>query len=120
VHRKIFKSLSWTPIVTETCTLERPVVVTPQDLKSTPPSPRSLRSVKGARLELCRLYAQTKAGEVEPAVAGRLAHILGLLIGSYRDHEFEQRLDRLEAALAGQGGAQLRRPNGGYTTGVRP
>ncbi len=83
-------------------------MATRQDLKSTPPTPRSLRSVKGARLELARLYSQTKLGVVEPTVAGRLAHILGLLIGSYRDHEFEQRLDRLEAALAGQG-ALLRR-----------
>jgi hypothetical protein len=84
-----------------------------------PPTPRSLKTIKGARLELCRLYAQTKCGEVEPTVAGRLAHILGLLIGSYRDHEFEGRLDKLEAALAEYGPSP--RPNGGGRHwGARP
>jgi hypothetical protein len=80
-------------------------VATDQDLAVTPPSPRTLRTIKGARLELCRLYAQVKAGEVEPVVAGKLAHILGLLIGSFRDHEVEVRLAKLEAAVKPNGRA---------------
>jgi hypothetical protein len=71
----------------------------PQELSRTPPSPRSLRTIKGARLELARLYAETKRGQVEPGVAGKLAHILSILIGSARDHEFDERLSRIEAGL---------------------
>jgi hypothetical protein len=59
-----------------------------------------LRTIKGARLELSRLYIQTKAGEVEPQIAGRLSHILSILIGSARDHEVEERLNAIEAQVA--------------------
>ena len=94
-------------------------MATAQDLARTPPAPRSLRSIKGARLELARLYAQTKLGTIEPTVAGRLAHILGLLIGSYRDHEFEARLDALERAAA-EHGPQPRSNGHGRTYHARP
>ncbi len=55
---------------------------------------------------------QTKAGAIEPQLAGRLAHILGLLIGSYRDREFEGRLDKLESPL--------RAPTATTAPGARP
>jgi hypothetical protein len=70
-----------------------------QELVSTPPTTRALRTVKGARLELARLYNQTKTGAIEPQVAGRLSHILATLIGTARDHEVEERLAKLEAQL---------------------
>jgi hypothetical protein len=70
-----------------------------QDFSPTPPAPRSLRTIKGARLELARLYAQTKLGLIEPNVAGKLSHILSSLIGSARDHEFEERIGKIEADL---------------------
>jgi hypothetical protein len=66
----------------------------------TPAAPRTLKTVKGARMELCRLYHQTKAGEIEPQLAGRLAHILGLLISSYREHAVDDRLVEIETRLA--------------------
>jgi hypothetical protein len=89
-------------------------VATVQKLTPTPPPIRGLKTLRGARHELTKLYRETKVGAVEPAVAGKLAHIIGLLIASLRDHDFERRLDALEAALAEQRG-QPARPNGsGY------
>jgi hypothetical protein len=76
-----------------------------QQLERLPPAPRSLRTVRGARLELQRLYVLTKNGHVEPAVAGKLSHILSLLIGSARDHQFDERLAKLEANIAAVGKA---------------
>jgi hypothetical protein len=73
-----------------------------QDVGRTPPAPRSLRTIRGARLELARLYAETKAGRVRPEVAGRLANMLGLMISSARDHDFERRVEELEQRLAEQ------------------
>lgn len=92
-----------------------------QGLKA-PPSlsyaPRSLRSVQGARLELARLYAQTKNGEVDPIVSGRCAYILNSLIGSARDHQFEERLADIEASLKVNGSAK---PKGHHAwPGARP
>jgi hypothetical protein len=74
----------------------QPVMPRSQPHSKDPPLPRSLSTIRGARLELCRLYKQTRTGEVEPNVAGKLAHILSLLIGSARDHAFEDRLAALE------------------------
>jgi superfamily II DNA or RNA helicase len=50
--------------------------------------------------ELARVYVQLKAGEIEPHLAGRLAHILGLLISSHREHTVDDRLTELETRLA--------------------
>ena len=91
------------------------VVASEQDLTAAPLQPRTLRTVKGARLELARLYHQTEAGVVEPIVAGKLSHILGLLITSYRDHELIGRIEVLEG-IAQQPG---RKPNG-HHVGPRP
>jgi hypothetical protein len=71
-----------------------------QEFARTPPTPRALRTIPGARLELARLYVQLKAGEIEPQLAGRLAHILGLLISSHREHTVDIRLTELETRLA--------------------
>ena len=61
---------------------------------------RALRTINGARLALARLYHQVSLGEVDPAVAGKLTHILSVLIGSARAHEFDQRLAEIEGTLA--------------------
>jgi hypothetical protein len=79
-----------------------------QELIATPPPPRALRTVAGARLALARLYHQTASGAVDPQVAGKLTHILNVLISSARDHQFAERLDALEASLTKQGD----KPNG--------
>jgi hypothetical protein len=63
------------------------------------PALRALKTVVGARHELARLYFETKKGLIEPQVAGRLAHILSVLIGTHRDHEFEAKLIELEARI---------------------
>ena len=77
---------------------DRAKVPTRQEDTRTPPASRSLRTVRGARLELTRLYAQTKAGRIEPLLAGKLTHILSVLISSAHDHEIEERLVALEPA----------------------
>ena len=61
---------------------------------------------------MARLYAETKRGSVEPNVAGKLSHILSILIGSARDHEFDERLSKIEAGM--------KRPNGHDRAGLRP
>jgi hypothetical protein len=86
-----------------------------QDLSRLPPAPRSLRSIKGARMELARLYAQTKRGEVDPGVAGKLSHILSILISSARDHALEERLAGIEERLAAAA-----KPNGHARPEARP
>jgi hypothetical protein len=58
-----------------------------------------LKTIVGARHELCRLYIELKRDLVEPQVAGRLAHILSVLIGTHRDHEFDAKLTELEARI---------------------
>lgn len=84
-------------------TIEREEMTEAQAVTPIPPpapAPRSLRTIRGARLELARLYAETKAGHIRPEVAGKLAHMLGLMISTARDHEFDARIGELEACLA--------------------
>jgi hypothetical protein len=80
--------------------LFRCIVMPDQEFSQNPPGTRSLRTIQGARMELARLYRQTKMGEIEPHLAGRLAHILGLLISSHREHTLDDRLTELETRLA--------------------
>jgi hypothetical protein len=70
------------------------------------PSLRSLKTIAGARHELARLYFETKKGLIDPQLAGRLSHMLSVMIGATRDHEVEQQIAELEARLP------PRRPNG--------
>jgi hypothetical protein len=46
------------------------------------------------------LYRQAKRGLIEPALLGRLAHLLSLIAGVVRDVELEARIAKLEAAAA--------------------
>jgi hypothetical protein len=66
--------------------------------------PRSLRTVAAVRREAMTLYRQTKEGVVEGQLAGRLAHILQLLASLTRDHDFEDRIEKLEAIVAERDG----------------
>ena len=86
-----------------------------QELERTPPTPRALRTVRGSRLELARLYHQLKAGEVDPQTAGKLAHILSILIRSSIDFALEERVAQLEAQIT-----PAKRPNGSASPGARP
>jgi hypothetical protein len=58
------------------------------------------------------LYVETKRGLVDPVVAGKLTHQLGLMINSTRGVEFDLRLEALEQAMA-ERQDQRYRPNGG-------
>jgi hypothetical protein len=77
------------------------------------PLPRSLATIRAVRRECVPLYPSSqKAAASRPRMAGRLAMILQLLANLSRDHGFEERLDRLEAATAERDGAPPLRPNG--------
>jgi hypothetical protein len=95
-------------------------VVAQAALTRTPPAPRSLSTVRGARNELCRLYRELRRGECTPEIAGRGAHILGLIIRTGTDFELEQRLaavqERMAAVEEHVGAAKL---NGGGRPEVR-
>ena len=76
--------------------------VTAADHKSPDPLPlpRSLRDHRAIRRELTALYRQGKAGRIDPALLGRLVHLLSVLGGVIRDVDFEDRLARLEEAAS--------------------
>ena len=84
-----------------------------QELVPTPPTPRALRTVNGSRLELARLYIQAKSGDVDPQLAGKLAHILSILIRSSTDFALEDRIAKLEARI------EVANPNGHTRPGAR-
>jgi hypothetical protein len=85
-----------------------------QELERTPPTPRALRSVRGSRLELARLYIQAKAGEIDPALASKLTYILSVLIRSSTDFALEERVAQLETQITAA------KPNGHARSVVRP
>jgi hypothetical protein len=51
-------------------------------------------------MELVKLYGEVKSGEIDPQVAGRLTHILSVLLSSARDHVMDDRIAAIEARLA--------------------
>jgi hypothetical protein len=61
-----------------------------------PPAKVRLATVKEVRLELARLYRETKAGHIDPADAAKLAFILDRLRQCIVDHEIEARVMLLE------------------------
>ena len=67
------------------------------------PLPRSLATVRAVRREAVSLYRQAKGGLIDAQMAGRLAMILQLLATLSRDHDFEERLERLEAVATREG-----------------
>jgi hypothetical protein len=85
-----------------------------QGLSRTTPRYRALKSVRGARSELCRLYHAVRDGEIDPVIGGRLCQILVALLASAKAHQFEERLDGLEARLTGI------KPNGSTSHEARP
>jgi hypothetical protein len=58
------------------------------------------------------LYRQAKRGLVDPALLGRLAHLLSLIAGLVRDVELEARIAKLEAAEREPEGAPRQAGNG--------
>jgi hypothetical protein len=74
------------------------------------PALTRLKTLAGARHELARLYLETKRGRHDPTLAGKLAHMLQVLINSVRDHEFDRRIEALERVMAERDAAA--KPNG--------
>lgn len=69
------------------------------------PVPRVARldTAKAVSRELGRLYRASRRGDIDAAVAARLAYTLNILIGSLKVSSLEDRLDRLEQASALKG-----------------
>jgi hypothetical protein len=63
-----------------------------------PSRPRILRlaTVKEVRLELARLYRETREGKVPAADAAKFAFLLDRIRACIVDHELERRVERLE------------------------
>lgn len=63
------------------------------------PSPRlRLSTIRDCRRELARVYAEVRAGTLEPQTGTRLCYLLTAMVGMIRDSELEQRIAALEAA----------------------
>jgi hypothetical protein len=62
------------------------------------PTPQALNSTFGVRRELNRLYREAKSGLIEPALLGRLCHILTSMLSCDRDQALDERLLALEQA----------------------
>jgi hypothetical protein len=60
---------------------------------------RSLRTVKGARIELARLYGAVRRGEVDPNVGSVCRAILWSLIASWNAIVVDERLTALEQRI---------------------
>lgn len=61
-----------------------------------PPAKVRLATVKEVRLELARLYRETKAGDIDPTNAAKLAFILDRIRVCLIDYELEARVAALE------------------------
>ena len=55
-----------------------------------------LATIKEVRLELARLYRDTKKGKVPPGDAAKLAFLLDRIRACIVDHELEARVEQLE------------------------
>lgn len=67
-----------------------------------PPPRVRLSTVKQVRLELSRLYSETKAGHIDPTSAAKLAFILDRVRVCIADHELESRVMLLEQLIEEQ------------------
>jgi hypothetical protein len=63
---------------------------------------RRLRSIDDVRRYLASLITRledSSAGEIDPALAGRLAYISNILLGAIKDSDLERRIAELERRL---------------------
>ncbi|MER2514090.1 MAG: hypothetical protein ABTQ25_17030 [Nitrosomonas ureae] len=63
------------------------------------PTPRKqirLSSIKDCRRELTKVYADARHGSVDPQDATRLTYILVAISNMIKDHELEERVNKLE------------------------
>ncbi len=72
----------------------------------TPPSAKKvpvarLKTIADARRYLARLVNETRAGKVDPQLAGKLGYLVNILIGCIKDTDIEERLAKLEAEVNG-------------------
>jgi hypothetical protein len=81
---------------------------------------RSLRTIKGARIELARLYRVVRAGEVDPSVGNVCRAILATLINSYATLVIDERLTAIEQRIAATERAEKARVEASNGRGYAP
>lgn len=80
------------PVTEQECPVGQPVLLHP-----TPQvRPSRLRTLRGVRREMARVYADARNGVLEPSVATRLTYILTCLQKVLEVENIELRLDALE------------------------
>lgn len=65
------------------------------------PSTARLKNVKQVRLELARLYRETRQGIIHPDDAAKLGYLLDRIRVCIVDHELEERVTALERQQGG-------------------
>jgi len=64
---------------------------------------KRLKSLGDVRVYLAALINETRAGEVEPGLAGKLGFLLNILRGVISDSDLETRLEKLEKEIERNG-----------------
>lgn len=71
-------------------------VVEGQVILAKPTQAIRLRSIKDVRKEMASVYADARCGRIPSQDATRLVYCLVALSNTIRDHEIEQRIEKLE------------------------
>lgn len=69
---------------------------------STAPRPIKVRNLRSAKRLLSRLITQLQAGQITGQDAKDLTYLLSVFVMLVRDHELEERIESVEAALKGR------------------
>lgn len=65
------------------------------------PYKKRLKSLQDVRIYLADLINETRAGKVDPGLAGKLGFLLNVLRGVISDSELAERIEKLEREVAG-------------------
>ncbi len=64
---------------------------------------KRLKTLGDVRIYLAALINETRSGEVEPGLAGKLGFLLNILRGVIADSDLEHRLEKLEKEIERNG-----------------
>ena len=67
------------------------------------PRRKRLKTLADVRVYLARLINETRSGEVESGLAGKLGFLLNILRGVIADSDLEHRLEKLEKEIERNG-----------------
>ena len=60
------------------------------------PAKRVLKNLADVRRYLSSVINETRRGEIEPALAGKLGYLLNILVGVISQSDLEARIEKLE------------------------